>query len=114
MDKIKSLLNKQFKMKDLGVVNNFLGIHIVQKENEIELDQSTYLHKLLEKFDMKDCKPRYTPCEKNPFAFNNNSSETEQSDQSSRKFREIVGSLVYAMVCTRPDLSWIVTKLSQH
>ena len=41
MDKIKSLLNKQFKIKDLGVVNNFLGIHIVQKENEIELDQST-------------------------------------------------------------------------
>ena len=81
MDKIKSLLNKQFKMKDLGVVNNFLGIHIVQKENEIELDQSTYLHKLLEKFDMKDCKPLYSPCEKNPFAFNNNSSETEQSDQ---------------------------------
>ena len=60
MDKIRSLLNKQFKMKDLGIVNNFLGIHIVQKENEIELDQSTYLHKLLEKFDMKDCKPLYS------------------------------------------------------
>ena len=29
-------------------------------------------------------------------------------------YRAIVGSLIYAMTCTRPDLSWIVSKLSQH
>ena len=34
--------------------------------------------------------------------------------QSPRKYREIIGSLIYAMACTRPDLCWIVTKLSQH
>ena len=30
------------------------------------------------------------------------------------KYREMVGSIVYAMVCTRPDLSYVITKLSQH
>ena len=30
------------------------------------------------------------------------------------KYREVIGSLIYAMICTRPDLSWVVTKLSQH
>ena len=31
-----------------------------------------------------------------------------------RKYREIVGSLIYIMIGTRPDLSYVVTKLSQH
>ena len=42
-----------------------------------------------------------------------NTDDLEES-QTERKYREIVGSLVYAMTCTRPDLSWVVTKLSQH
>ena len=28
-------------------------------------------------------------------------------------YREIVGSLIYAITATRPDLSYVVTKLSQ-
>ena len=31
-----------------------------------------------------------------------------------RGYREMVGSLLYATTCTRPDLSWAVSKLSQH
>ena len=30
-----------------------------------------------------------------------------------KKYREIIGSLIYAMTCTRLDISWIVSKLSQ-
>ena len=29
------------------------------------------------------------------------------------RYREMVGSLIYAMMCSRPDLAYIVTKLSQ-
>ena len=28
-------------------------------------------------------------------------------------YREIVGSLIYEITCTRPDINWIVSKLSQ-
>ena len=34
--------------------------------------------------------------------------------QVTEKHFQIVGSLIYIMTCTRPDLSWIVSKLSQH
>ena len=56
---------------------------------------------------MSDCKPRMTPSEQ----------KLDFSDQSkcdSKLYREAVGSLIYAMTCTRPDLCWVVTKLSQN
>ena len=31
-----------------------------------------------------------------------------------RKYLDLVGSLIYAMTCTRPDICWIVTTLSQY
>ena len=111
LNKTKNLLKRHFKMKDLGPISNFLGIHVVQTPNVVELDQSNYLLKLLIRFGMIESKPRYTPCEKNPSAFSTN---TEIQPESCKKYREIVGSLIYLMTCTRPDLSWVVTKLSQH
>ena len=41
-----------------------------------------------------------------------NEDSTELADQS--LYREIVGSLIYVMTGTRPDLCYIVTNLSQH
>ena len=112
--KLKEILKKQFKMKDLGYISNFLGIHFTQTENTVSLDQSSYLNRVLHKFDMIECKPRNTPCEKDINAFYNNPNKPKAKQKSSKLFREIVGSLIYAMLCTRPDISWIITKLSQH
>ena len=79
------------------------------------MNQSFYLLGVLERFQMSDCKPRTTPCEQK---FDVNNSNTSDDDESSaediRRYREVIGSLVYAMTCTRPDLAWVVTKLSQH
>ena len=76
------------------------------------MTQSHYLKGVLKKYGMGQCKPRPTPCETKPPVV----SKDGQNDVSDnlRRYREIVGSLVYAMTCTRPDLSWIVTELSQH
>ena len=109
LSKSKSLLKDTFKMKDLGPVSSFLGMNFVQTCDTIEVDQSKYLSKILVKFGMEQSKPRSTPCEMKPSAF----SDTEPEDPK-MKYREVIGSLIYAMICTRPDLSWVVTKLSQH
>ena len=57
---------------------------------------------------MSNCKPRATPCELK-MDLSNNSDPVD-----SRKYREIIGSLIYLMTCTRPDLSYAVGKLSQY
>ena len=74
------------------------------------MSQEEYIEKILKKFGMSDCKPRGTPCEANPNAYENEGDEAV--DQT--LYRQMIGSLIYAMVCTRPDLSYAVTKLSQH
>ena len=110
---IKDKLKDQFRMKDLGRISWFLGIQFRQTEDGIEIDQSFYLRSILARFQMSDCNPRKTPCETKPESYEA-VDVTDQSEEDVRKYREVVGSLVYAMTCTRPDLAWVVTKLSQH
>lgn len=105
----KSHLSQTFKMKDLGEMKHFLGIDFSRTGSQIRMSQEEYILKILKKFGMSDCRPRTTPCESNPNAYEKEGDEPV--DQTS--YRQMVGSLIYAMVCTRPDLSYAVTKLSQ-
>ena len=98
-------------MKDLGPLLYFLGIQFEQKESVTRMSQSQYLQKILEKFGFENCKPRATVCEKNPDA---HCSNTVTDEVDSKKYHQMVGSLVNTMICTCPDLSHVVTKLSQH
>lgn len=108
----KSILKEKFKMKDLGIISRFLGINFVTyKDGSVSMDQRQYLENVLSKFGMDSCKPRSTPCELKPSAYYS-PGDSDIADEP--EYRAIVGSLIYAMTCTRPDLSWVVTKLSQH
>ena len=106
MEEFKTSMKSQFRMKDLGAITSFLGIDFKQSQGEIKINQSRFILKILEIFGMTDCKPRSTPCEQR-------FESTGVQMSEGRQYREIVGSLIYIMTCTRPDLSWIVSKLSQ-
>ncbi len=108
---IKEKLSKRFNMKDLGTLSMFLGIQFQQNDGFVSMSQSHYIETILEKFGYDDCKPRATPCEINPDVYRNDLSSDKVDP---KKYRCAVGSLVYAMTCTRPDLSYVVTKLSQY
>lgn len=62
-------------MKDLGLLEHFLGIHFRRTATEIMLSQEEYINRILNKFSMADCKPRGTPCEVNPNVYDNDGSE---------------------------------------
>ena len=108
MNRIKRELSDSFRMKDMGSISWFLGIRFVQGDGYIEMDQCDYIKKKLKQFKLSDAKPRATPCETGAFTVVNS------ADVDNHNYREMVGSIIYAMTCTRPDLSWVVTKLSQH
>ena len=59
-------------------------------------------------FGMTDCKPCSTPCE-----MDITKTSYEVNLIESKPYREIIGSLIYIMVATRPDFCYTVTRLSQ-
>jgi hypothetical protein len=106
-------LEKRFKMKDLGVPTYCLGIEMqrdmLQKTTKFGLHR--YTRTLLEKFGMEDCNKVDTPQEMNgkiPLATPSCTIENPEL------YRQAVGSLVYLMSRTRPDIACAVRAVSEH
>ena len=109
MKNVKRMLTERFKMKDMGKMQHFLGIDFEQTDGVVKMSQERFVNKVLDRFGMQDCKPRETPCEPKL-----EYTENAERMQDLRKYREAVGSLIYLSTCTRPDISFVVSKLSQH
>ena len=112
MDRIKQSLSRRFRMKDFGCIKSFLGIDFEFVGQDVKMNQKKYTETILQRFKMDDCNPKQIPCDMN-------TAKLEFDDDSemlpdSKPYREIVGSLIYLMTCTRPDICYLVTKLSQH
>ena len=107
---VKDMLKGKFNMKYLGKLPYYLGIKFKQVEEEVKMSQKDYVDQILKRLDMISCKPRSTPSE---LKIQVESTETIDAIQT-KKYFELVGSLIYLMICTRPDICYIITKLSQH
>ncbi|XP_046851103.1 secreted RxLR effector protein 161-like [Xenia sp. Carnegie-2017] len=59
---------------------------------------------------MSDCKPKPTPC---VLGIENVLSKESPELNDPKLYRAMIGSLIYVMTGTRPDLCYVVTKLSQ-
>ena len=98
-------------MKDLGVLHWFLGTELKCSDELIEMNQTRYIHKLLSKLGMTECTPKTTPSVLGLDKVTD--SESPELDDANL-YRQMVGSLIYVMTGTRPDLCYIVTRLAQH
>ncbi|KAJ9535962.1 hypothetical protein OSB04_un000872 [Centaurea solstitialis] len=97
----KIWLGKCFAMKDLGNAAYILGIRIYRDRTKrlIGLSQSTYLDKILKKFNMSESKK----------------GTSEELDRMSRiPYASAIGSIMYAMTCTRPDVSFALSMVSRY
>jgi len=96
-------------MKDLGEAKVILGLEIRRDKalGTLKLSQGKYAAQVLEKFGMAECNPIGTPLEVGL--------QLVKADGSDDvlPYREAVGSLMYLMVGTRPDLAFAIGKLSR-
>ncbi|KXJ74158.1 hypothetical protein RP20_CCG014246 [Aedes albopictus] len=62
---IKKCLSTEFEMTDVGEVRNFLGMRIDRdaEKKTLRISQRRYLENLLDRFQMRDCRPIATPME---------------------------------------------------
>ncbi|KAJ2976968.1 hypothetical protein NUW54_g11484 [Trametes sanguinea] len=75
-----------------------------------DLDQCTYLEKVLQRCGMQNAKsaPTLLPAGYHPMPNTGTADSTLRS-----RFQTVIGSLLYIMLGTRPDIAFAVTKLSQ-
>ena len=105
----KRLLNSMFDMKDLGLADVILRIQIKRNNEGYILTQSHYVEKILNKYGQINCKPAVTPFDANCKLKKNNGNAVSQLEYS-----QIIGSLMYLMNATRPDIAYSVSRLSRY
>ncbi|CAN6727335.1 unnamed protein product [Malus baccata var. baccata] len=103
-----SQLTTEFDMKDLGILHYFLGLQIDYHSPGLFVHQSKYVHDLLQRMNMLECKPCLTPCHPNQKLLTHGS--PSYSDPT--HYRSIVGALQY-LTFTRLDIAYSVNQVCQ-
>ncbi|KAH9659027.1 hypothetical protein KPL70_023708 [Citrus sinensis] len=118
IEKLKTQLNQEFEMKDLGEAKKILGMEICRDRarGKVSLSQKQYLKKVLQQFGMTEqTKPVSTPLASH-FKLSAQlfpSTDAEREYILQVPYSNAVGSLMYAIVCTRPDISHAVGIVSR-
>ncbi|KAL0428017.1 UNVERIFIED_CONTAM: Retrovirus-related Pol polyprotein from transposon TNT 1-94 [Sesamum latifolium] len=76
----------------------------------------TYINKVLERFRMKDCSPSIAPIVKGDKLHLNQCprNDLEREQMKDIPYASAIGSLMYAQVCTRPDIALAVGMLGRY
>ena len=118
ISKLKQELSKSFSMKDLGPAKQIFGMNIIRdRENrKLWLSQEKYIEKILKRFNMEKANPVATPLASHFKLSSKQSpaSEKEEEEMAKVPYASAVGSLMYAMVCKRPDITHAVGVVSRY
>ncbi|KAF3620293.1 hypothetical protein FXO38_32441 [Capsicum annuum] len=118
LHEIKHSLNKMFDMKDLGEASFVLGIEIRRDRSRklLEFSQKAYIDCILKRSQMKNCKPGDVLMVKgdNLSLDLYPKNDLEKDSIKDVPYPSVVRSLMYAQVCTRPDIAFIVNALGRY
>jgi hypothetical protein len=112
LEELKQQLKEKFDMKDLGELEFFLGIAVMRdrRQRSIALSQERYLEKVLAVTGMENCKAVSTPV----VAGEHLTPSTDEKGVNEHEYRVAIGSIMHAMLCTRPDLAYAISAVSRY
>jgi len=117
IDTLKKQLSENFEMKDVGLAKQILCMRIFKNRYEgiLNLSQENYIEKLLSRFNVGNAKTRNTPLGTHLKFLERQSSQTEEEESHMSKvsYASVVGSLMYAMIYTKPDIAHAVGVVSK-
>jgi hypothetical protein len=105
---VKHELQREFDMKDLGLLHYFLGLQITYLPDGLFISQSKYATDIIDKAGMTDCNSSITPCA--PYAKLLKNEGAPFTDV--KTYRKLVGCLQY-LTFTRPDIAYSVNSVCQ-
>ena len=117
IDKLVEKLKNYTKLKDLGDVKRCFNINISRDRDKglLFMDQTDYIADILKEYKMKDCNPCHIPMDPNQTLSPDLSpkSQMELEYLSKIPFQNVIGSLMFLLQMTRPDLGHVVSTMSR-
>ncbi|KAI3727128.1 hypothetical protein L1987_66937 [Smallanthus sonchifolius] len=118
IENTKLLLMSEFDMKQLGEAKKIIGMEIFRNrsQRELKVSQGSYILKVLKNYGMDNSKPVKTPLAQH-FRLSSEDcpiSDLEKTYMDKVPYANAVGSLMYLMVCTRPDIGYGVSLVSRY
>ena len=109
----KKKFMKKWKFCDLGEAKEYLGMHITRdcKKQSLILDKSKYAEKVVKCFGQENCKETVVLF---PTGYAPHAKVGEVNTSLRSQYQSVIGSLLYIMLGTRPDLAYSVIKMSQY
>nr|CCA21192.1 putative polyprotein [Albugo laibachii Nc14] len=116
LEEIKAIsdkLSRKFQLEDLGKVKFMLGIQVDydREQRSMKIWQTSSINKMVEKFNQVNTKLVWNPNVQGQLL---STIEKENERMKFRRFRSLVGSLLYISNGTRPDIAFSVGQLSRH
>jgi hypothetical protein len=111
-NEIKKKLKHKYEISDIGDVKSILGMRITinNNNNTICIDQNNYINVKLKQFQMNQCRTLSVPGE----TLKMKKSDDNNDYKYINDFRMKVGSLIYAAISTRPDITHAVNIASRY
>ena len=105
---VKQNIAERFEVKDMGMLNYFMGMQVIQESGKVWIGQPTYTEKVLRRFGMGSAKPVDTPVDPN-------SKLVKATDVSElhNQYQSAIGSLLYLSSATRPDITFAVNNVAK-
>ena len=111
IEDIKCQLGKLYQIKDLGPASSYLGIRITRDHDwqTIWIDQQAYIENALKRSKLHDANNMKTPL---PAGIHLEKSEELASTETKTCYQQMIGTLIYTAIGTRPDIAFAATRLS--
>jgi hypothetical protein len=103
-------LETESEVTKMGQLHRLLGIQITFNPDSFELSQAAIFEKILERFQMNNSHPTLLPID--PYTRLTKEDSVLEAEEH-RLYQSIIGSCMYLVTCTRPDLAYPVSYLSQ-
>lgn len=115
IDKLLASLKSEFEIT-VSDAELYVGLQLDRDRiaKTIRVHQTRYAESVLARFNMMECHPAKVPADPNALLNKSQDDDAENTEETSNfPYRQIVGSLMYLMIGTRPDICFAVGKLSQ-
>ena len=102
---VKHQLGQLYQMKDLGPTSSYLGIRITRdwKIQAIWINQQAYIENALKRFKLQDANSTKTLL---PAGIHLEKSEEPVALDTKTYYQQIIRTLIYAAIGTRPDIAF--------